>query len=66
MRNSDDFDMALLDPHACMHKETSCAPRFVLIVRTPTRKGFAKFAHKDSYKEKTSKPRKGCQSSTTI
>ena len=66
MQNSGGFNMALLDPHACMHKETSYAPCFVLIVRTPTRKGFAKFAHKDSYKEKNSKPRKGCQPSTTI
>ena len=42
-------------------------------MRTPIRKillnqgnDFTKYAHEDSYKEKTSKPRKRCQPSTTI
>ena len=43
------------------------------LMRTPIRKillnqgnDFTKYAHEDSYKEKTSKPRKRCQPSTTI
>ena len=37
---ADDPDMALLGLHVCIYKEISCAPRLVLIKKTPTRKGF--------------------------
>ena len=39
---ADDPDMALLGLHVCIYKEISCAPRLVLIKKTPTRKGFQK------------------------
>ena len=39
---ADDPDMALLGLHVCIYKEISCAPRLVLIKKTPTRKGFRK------------------------
>ena len=39
---ADDLDMALLGLHVCIYKEISCAPRLVLIKKTPTRKGFQK------------------------
>ena len=38
----DDLDVALLGLHVCIYKEISCAPRLVLIKKTPTRKGFRK------------------------
>ena len=39
---ADDPDVALLGLHVCIYKEISCAPRLVLITKTPTRKGFRK------------------------
>ena len=39
---ADDPDMALLGLYVCIYKEISCAPRLVLIKKTPTRKGFRK------------------------
>ena len=39
---ADDPDAALLGLHVCIYKEISCAPRLVLIKKTPTRKGFQK------------------------
>ena len=39
---ADDPDVALLGLHICIYKEISCAPRLVLIKKTPTRKGFRK------------------------
>ena len=39
---ADDPDVALLGLHVCIYKEISCAPRLVLIKKTPTRKGFQK------------------------
>ena len=39
---ADDPDVALLGLHICIYKEISCAPRLVLIKKTPTRKGFQK------------------------
>jgi len=39
---SDDASVALLGPYACTYKEISCAPRSMLIKRTPIRKGFCK------------------------
>ena len=39
---ADDPDVALLGLHVCIYKEISCAPRLVLIKKTPTRKGFRK------------------------
>ena len=39
---ADDLDVALLGLHVCIYKEISCAPRLVLIKKTPTRKGFRK------------------------
>ena len=39
---ADDPNMALLGLHVCIYKEISCAPRLVLIKKTPTRKGFRK------------------------
>ena len=38
----DDPDVALLGLYVCIYKEISCAPRLVLIKKTPTRKGFRK------------------------
>ena len=38
----DDLDVALLGLHVCIYKEISCAPRLVLIKKTPTMKGFQK------------------------
>ena len=38
----DDPKVALLGLHVCIYKEISCAPRLVLIKKTPTRKGFRK------------------------
>ena len=35
---SDNASVALLGPYACAYKEISCAPRSMLIKRTPTRK----------------------------
>ena len=49
--------------HACMYKEISCVIRLVRLLQG---KGSVKYAHEDSYKEKTSNPRKRCQPSTTI
>ena len=37
---ADDPDVALLGLHVCIYKEIYCAPRLVLIKKTPTRKGF--------------------------
>ena len=37
---ANDPNVALLGLHVCIYKEISCAPRLVLIKRTPTRKGF--------------------------
>ena len=39
---ADDPDVAMLGLHICIYKEISCAPRLVLIKKTPTRKGFRK------------------------
>ena len=39
---ADDPDVALLGLHDCIYKEISCAPRLVLIKKTPTKKGFRK------------------------
>ena len=39
---ADDSDVALLGLHVCIYKEISCAPRLVLIKKTPTRKEFRK------------------------
>ena len=39
---ADDPDVALLGLHVCIYKEISCAPRLVLIKKTPTKKGFRK------------------------
>ena len=39
---ADDPDVALFGLHVCIYKEISCAPRLVLIKKTPTRKGFRK------------------------
>ena len=39
---ADDPDVALLGLHICIYKEISCAPRLVLIKKTPTKKGFQK------------------------
>ena len=39
---ADDPDMALLGLHICIYKKICCAPRLVLIKKTPTRKGFRK------------------------
>ena len=38
----DSPDVALLGLHVCIQKEISCAPRLVLIKKTPTRKRFRK------------------------
>ena len=35
-------DVALLGLHVCIYIEISCAPRLVLIKKTPIRKGFRK------------------------
>ena len=37
---ADNPDVALLGLHVCIYKEIFCAPRLVLIKKTPTRKGF--------------------------
>ena len=63
MHETDGFDITLLGLHACIYKEISCALHLKRLLQG---KGFAKYAHKDSYKEKTSKPRKRYQSCTTI
>ena len=63
MHETDDSDITLLGLHACVYKEISCAPRLERLLQG---KGFVKYAHKDSYKKKTSKLRKRCQPSTTI
>ena len=39
---ADNLDVALLGLHICIYKEISCAPRLVLIKKTPTRKRFRK------------------------
>ena len=39
---ADNPNVALLGLHVCIYKEISCAPRLVLIKKTPTRKGFRK------------------------
>ena len=39
---ADDPAVALLGLHVCIYKEISCAPRLVLIKKTPTMKGFQK------------------------
>ena len=39
---ADDPDVALFGLHVCIYKEISCAPRLVLIKKTPTMKGFQK------------------------
>ena len=59
----DGFDITLLGLHACVYKEISCVSRLERLLQG---KGSAKYAHKDSYKKKISKPRKRCQPSTTI
>ena len=38
----DESDMRCLGLHACMYKETSCAPRLTVNRKTLTRKGFRK------------------------
>ena len=37
---ANDLDVALLGLHVCIYKEIYCAPRLVLIKKTPTRKEF--------------------------
>ena len=44
----------------------SCPPRLMLLKGSLQGKDLAKYAQEDSYKEKTSAPRKRCQPSTTI
>ena len=39
---ADNPNVALLGLHICIYKKISCAPRLVLIKKTPTRKGFRK------------------------
>ena len=39
---ADNPAVALLGLHVCIYKEISCAPRLVLIKKTPTMKGFQK------------------------
>ena len=63
IHETNDSDITLLSLHTCVCKEISCALRLERLLQG---KGSAKYAHKDSYKEKTSKPRKRCQPSTTI
>ena len=38
----DEFDMGCLGFHACVYKETSCAPCLTVNRKTPTKKGFCK------------------------
>ena len=38
----DDPVVAMLGLHVCIYKEISCAPRLVLVKKTPTKKGFQK------------------------
>ena len=63
MRETNGSDITLLGLHACIYKEISCAIRLERLLQG---KGSAKYTHKNSYKEKTSKPRKRCQPSITI
>ena len=63
MHKTDNSDITLLGLYACVYKEISYAP---CLERLLQGKGSIKYAHKNSYKEKTSKPRKRCQPSTTI
>ena len=63
MHEIDGSDITLLGLHACIYKEISCASHLERLLQG---KSFAKYAHKDSYKEKTSEPRKRCKPSTTI
>ena len=63
MHETDGFDITLLGLHACIYKEISCAPHLERLLQG---KGSAKYAYKDSYKEKISKPMKRCQPFTTI
>ena len=63
---ADDPDVALLGLHVCIYIEISYAPRLVLIKRLLQGKDSEKYAHKDSYKEKNSTPRKRGQPFTTI
>ena len=55
MHETDGSDIILLGLHACVYKEISYAS---CLERLLQGKGSAKYAYKDSYKEKTSKPRK--------
>ena len=63
MHETDGSDIILLGLHACVYKEISCAPRLERLLQG---NGSVKYAYKDYYKEKTSKPRKRCQPSTSI
>ena len=58
MHETSSSDITLLGLHVCVYKEISCAPRLERLLHG---KGFEKYAHKDSYKEKTSTSRKRCQ-----
>ena len=58
----DRYDRALLGLYAWVHKETSCAPRLILIQRIPTRKG----SHKLRALMRIFTTRNGCQLYVTI
>jgi len=63
MHETDGSDIILIGFHACVYKEIYCAP---CLERLLQGKGSAKYAHKDSYKENTSKLRKRCQPFSTM
>ena len=63
MHETNGSNITLLGLHTCIYKEISCA---ICLERLLQGKGSAKYTHKNSYKGKTSKPRKKCQPSTTI